>query len=529
VTVILQGEKIMAVTYASPGVYVEEVDRGPKPIQPVGASIAAFIGITAEASRKAIDPVTGARVPTESRLNRATLVTSWTQFTETFGGFTGGAFLPDAVYGYFANGGGPAYVTSLRALNESGSDDATTAEATVPSSAAKGSSFKVAAKQAGPGGNATVVAIKHDAAEKDKAPETFTMSVGGESKSGLSMKKGANYVGDASFGSVAVSNVGAAGALPDEGTYALSGGGIRALTAKDFIGDPAARTGLGGLEALDDVRLVVCPDVMSGYDGTNDAKERVKMVQTAMITHCELMRYRFAVLDAPPGMNAQQAKEWRLYVNFDTSYAAMYYPWIQIADLSGSGSTTKFVPPSGHVVGVYNRTDSDRGVHKAPANEIVRGALDLEIQLSRGEQDTLNPIGVNCIRTFPGRGIRIWGARTLSSDGSWRYINVRRLFIVVEASIDIGMQWVVFEPNDHKLWARVRRDVRAFLTNIWRSGALFGLSPDEAFYVKCDAELNPSEVRDLGQLIIEIGLCPVKPAEFVIFRISQWAGPNSEG
>ncbi len=287
-------------------------------------------------------------------------------------------------------------------------------------------------------------------------------------------------------------------------------------------------TVLPGLEALDDVRRVLCPDVMAGYDGSDDSKERVKMVQEAMITHCELMRYRFAVLDTPPGLNAQQAKEWRLYVNFDTSYAALYYPWIQIADLSGGGSTTKMVPPSGHMVGVYNRTDGERGVHKAPANEIVRGAIDLELVLSRGEQDTLNPIGVNCIRTFPGRGIRVWGARTLSSDGSWRYINVRRLFIVVEASIDVGMQWVVFEPNDQMLWGRVRRDTKAFLTNIWRSGALFGLSTDEAFYVKCDEELNPAEVRDLGQLIIEVGICPVKPAEFVIFRISQWAGPNAE-
>jgi hypothetical protein len=251
------------------------------------------------------------------------------------------------------------------------------------------------------------------------------------------------------------------------------------------------------------------------------------MIQEAMITHCELLRYRFAILDAPPGMNAQQAKEWRNYINFDSSFAALYYPWIQVADLSGSGSTSKMVPPSGAVVGIYNRTDAERGVHKAPANEIVRGAIGLELNLSRGEQDTLNPIGVNCIRAFPGRGIRVWGARTLSSNASWRYINVRRLFIYIEASMDVGLQWVVFEPNDMDLWARVRRDVVAFLRNTWRSGALFGNTEDDAFYVKIDEELNPPEVRDLGQLIIEAGVCPVKPAEFVIFRISQWAGPNA--
>jgi uncharacterized protein len=517
----------MAVSYASPGVYVEEVDRGTKPIEAAGTSIAAFVGITAEASRKALDPASGERVAVESVLNKATLVTNWTQFTDIFGGFTSGAYLPDAVYGYFSNGGGPCYITSLRALNE-GASGSVAASATI--SSGKANSFKVTASMAGPGGNNLKVSIKHDPAEKDKSPETFTMSVGGQTLAGLSMKKSGSgvHIGDAHFDAVTISDVGAAGSMPDEGSYDLAGGGVQPLTPKDFIGDPAARTGLGGLEALEDVRLVLCPDVMAGYDGSDAAKERVKMVQEAMITHCELMRYRFAVLDAPPGLNAQQAKEWRMYVNFDTSYAAMYYPWIQIADLSGSGSTTKFVPPSGHMVGVYNRTDGERGVHKAPANEIVRGAIGLELVLSRGEQDTLNPIGVNCIRSFPGRGIRVWGARTLSSDGSWRYINVRRLFILVEASLDAGMQWVVFEPNDHTLWAKVRRDVNSFLRVIWRSGALFGTTPDAAFYVKCDEELNPTEIRDLGQLIIEVGLAPVKPAEFVIFRISQWAGANAE-
>ena len=300
------------------------------------------------------------------------------------------------------------------------------------------------------------------------------------------------------------------------------------MTAKDFMGDAGERTGLGGLEALDDVRLLLCPDVMAGYDGSEEAKMRVKMAQTAMIAHCERMRYRFAILDTPPGLNAQQAKEWREFVNYDSSYAALYYPWIEVADLSGTGSTRKLIPPSGHVVGINNRLDAERGVHKPPANEVVLAAVNLDISLSKGEQDTLNPIGVNCIRSFPARGIRVWGARTLSSDGSWRYINVRRLFILVEASMDAGLSWVVFEPNDSTLWAKVLRDVSSFLRVIWRSGALFGNTPESAFYVKCDEELNPKEIRDLGQLIIEVGLAPVKPAEFVIFRISQWAGANAE-
>lgn len=437
----------MAVGYASPGVYVEEVDRGTKPIESAGTSIAAFIGITAEASRKSLDPNTGERVAVESVLNKATLVTNWTQYSDVFGGFVAGAYLPEAVYGYFANGGGACYVTSLLALHE------------VPAKA------KPAAKPA---------------------------KEGEESK---------------------------AASAPDEATAA-------ALTANDYIGDPAARTGLGGLEALEEVNLILCPDLMTGYNGSKRAQDMIKAVQTAMIAHCEKMRFRFAILDTPPGLNAQQAKEWREFLNFDTSHAALYYPWLEIANLGGAG--TKLVPPSGHLVGIYGRSDTERGVHKVPANEVVRGAVSLEIQLSRGEQDVLNPIGVNCIRAFPGRGIRVWGGRTLSSNGAWRYINVRRLFNMVGSSLDRGLQWVVFEPNDTALWAKVRRDITSYLRVVWRSGALFGTTPEQAFYVKCDEELNPPEIRDLGQLIIEVGLAPVKPAEFVILRISQWAGANAE-
>ncbi len=510
----------MALTYLSPGVYVEEIERGTKPIQAVGTSTAAFIGMTAEASRKAINAATGERIVVESRLGKATLVSNWTQFVEIFGDFTPGAYLPDAVYGYFANGGGACFVTSLRALKEGGAD-LKAAEVTIPAKA-KGNSFTVRAKLAGPSGNEMPVEIKYS------GEDTFNLTVGGESKTGLSMKKGETFVGDATFEKATIVEVGSGTALPEEGSFKLSGGGMPALTAKDFIGDINQRTGLGGLEALDQVRLIICPDIMSGYDGSDGAKQRVKMIQEAMIAHCERMRYRFAVLDTPPGLNAQQAIEWRNYINFDSSYAALYYPWIEIADLSGSGRTTKMVPPSGHMVGIYNRVDADRGVHKAPANEVILGAINLELHLSKGEQDLLNPMGVNCIRTFPGRGIRIWGARTLSSDGAWRYINVRRLFIMVEASLDAGMQWVVFEPNDRTLWAKVRRDASSFLKTIWLGGALFGNTPEEAFYVKCDDELNPPEIRDLGQLIIEVGLAPVKPAEFVIFRITQWAGANAE-
>lgn len=525
----------MPVAYATPGVYVEEVDKGSKPIEAAGASMAAFVGITAEASLKAIDPETGERVAVESVLNKPTLVTNWTQFQTIFGGFTPDAYLPDAVYGYFTNGGGPAYITSIMALDELGEDHVSVASLDVPVASGRGKSFTVTAKQAGISGNGIAVTVTTDAPaetkgdDKDKKgdPEpTFTLTVGNEVKSGLTMSKGANYVGDAQFETVEITYAGKA--MPADGNYELSGGDSRTPSAADFIGDVAERTGISGLEALDDVRLVLCPDLMAGYDGSDEFKEKIKLVQTAMIADCERLKYRFAILDTPPGLNAQQAKEWREYVNYDTSYAAMYYPWIEVADLSDSPQQKKLMPPSGHVVGIYNRVDAEVGFHKAPANEIVSGAISVELNLTKGEQGVLNPIGVNCIRSFPGRGIRVWGARTLSSDGSWRYINVRRLFIVVGASLETGMQWVVFEPNDRMLWAKVRRDCNSFLSTIWLSGALFGATKDEAFYVKCDEELNPPEIRDLGQLIIEIGMAPVKPAEFVIFRLSQWAGPNAE-
>jgi phage tail sheath protein FI len=239
-----------------------------------------------------------------------------------------------------------------------------------------------------------------------------------------------------------------------------------------------------------------------------------------------------AVLDCPPNQTPQQIREWRLNgAGYDSSYGALYYPWLQVPSTNGNGngSSTMLVPPSGHVAGIWARNDSERGVHKAPANEVVRGAIGLEKQLTRNEQDTLNPIGINCIRAFPGRGIRVWGARTLSSDASWRYLNVRRLFNYVEESIDAGTQWTVFEPNDQYLWSKVVRDVSAFLTRVWRDGALFGTSPTEAFYVKCDLELNPPEVRDAGILVCEVGIAPVKPAEFVVFRISQFSDAGGGG
>jgi hypothetical protein len=248
----------------------------------------------------------------------------------------------------------------------------------------------------------------------------------------------------------------------------------------------------------------------------------VTSVQLAMIAHCELMADRVAILDPPPGLNPQKIRDWRTDVaGYESKYATLYWPWVNILDPQTGARVS--LPPSGYVGGVWARTDATRGVHKAPANEALRGVVSLGSTIAKSEQDILNPIGVNCLRSFPAQGIRVWGARTLSSDAEWRYLNVRRLFNFVEKSILAGTNWVVFEPNDQYLWDSVRRVISAFLNRIWRNGALVGRSASQAFFVKCDAENNPPESRDAGNLVVEIGIAPVKPAEFIIFRISQFS------
>lgn len=525
-------------SYLSPGVYMEEVDRGSKPIEAVGTAVAAFIGYT----ERAEDVRNGEKI---SLLGKPTLVTNWSQYVQKFGGFVEGAYTPDSVYGYFANGGGNCYIISVKTLGTALDPGmATAAEAVIPSEGDKPTdAIKFIAKEAGPVGNNITVEVKSSASEADgegKKPGSgaseFTVVVKVDGQVAETFDKLTTAKGETNVETVLQQKsrlvtaqiVGKGNIVPASGSVSLSGGVVKtkAITLKDYQGSVADRVGLGGLEPLDDVTMICTPDLMSSYQAGEIDMKGVQAVQQALIDYCELVRYCFAILDAPPGLMPQEVKEWRNAVNYDSSRAALYYPWIEIADMTGKNGRTRTVPPSGHVAGVYARTDATRGVHKAPANELMRGVLGLEVQVTKGEHDLLNPIGVNVIRSFPGRGIRIWGARTLSSDPSWRYVNVRRLFNMIEESIERGTQWVVFEPNDPFLWGRVTRDVKAFLKMIWRTGALFGLSPEQAYYVKCDAETNPPEARDLGQLVVEIGIAPVKPAEFVIFRVSQWSGPD---
>jgi len=288
-----------------------------------------------------------------------------------------------------------------------------------------------------------------------------------------------------------------------------SDGSLGALSAADFMGEdrgPGKRTGIKAFIDNDEVSIMAVP-------GITDPN-----VQLALVAHCENLTSRFAVLDIPRELKSVADVQSHRNI-FDSDYAAMYHPWLQVFDPLDKRNIS--IPPSGSIVGIYARSDNTRGVYKAPANEVVRACVGLDCQYNKGEQDILNPKGINLIRSFTGQGIRVWGARTCSSNAIWKYINVRRLFIFLEQSIKNGSNWVVFEPNDDKLWARVQRTIYSFLLGVWRGGALMGGSPDEAFFVRVDRSTMTQDDIDNGRLICVIGVSPVKPAEFVIFRITQ--------
>jgi phage tail sheath protein FI len=276
----------------------------------------------------------------------------------------------------------------------------------------------------------------------------------------------------------------------------------------------ALESGLKALESLNTIDLVCAPDIMWLPPSETDPQE-VQLMQSALLRHCHTLGNRFAILDSLPGADLQQIKQQRQGL-IDT-YGALYYPWIRLSD--GPVESGYLVPPCGHVAGVYTRCDERIGVYKAPANEILEGVVSLELALTNAQQGELNPEGINCLRAFPGRGIRVWGARTLSPESNWRYINVRRLFLTVGRWIELNMANRVFEPNDTKLWAIIRRDLTAYFNGLFQQGALKGSSPGEAFIIKCDEETNPPEITDAGKVVTEIALAPAVPGEFIIVRI----------
>jgi phage tail sheath protein FI len=516
--------------YLAPGVYVEEIERGPKPIEGVATSTAAFLG---ETERGPIQPQ---------------LVTSYNVYLRLFGGiFSDDKFMPQSVNSFFENGGRRCYICRIvgdRARPAFHEFDDYRVTAIGPGEWGKrvfvkisesttkildkttnvlkpiGIKLQIAYWSTDPGGALpdpfagttlpdppTLIESFDDVVlDKLSSPNHYTKRVGDPAKPGqgnssliiLSVKPGATVPPQLNVNTPVFS------ALDQDGSD-----GANPITKVEYVGhndDPNLRTGLEALllDQFREVALVYAP---------NASPEVVKEV----ITHCENQRFRFAVIDAVAGQGNATNIDPRS--NNDSKYAAFYYPWITVSD--PQSGARRSIPPGGAVLGIYARSDSERGVFKAPANEVIRGALDLEYNIDERTQETLNPRGVNVIRQFPGRGIRLWGARTLSSDPLWKYVPVRRLFIFLERSIYEGTQWVVFEPNDERLWARVTDTIRLFLRTQWRNGALMGTTETEAFRIACDRSTMTTDDILNGRLICEIGVAPVRPAEFVIFRIFQ--------
>lgn len=564
--------------YFAPGVYVEEVDRGSRPIDGVSTSIAGFLGFTED-------------IRNGAELFKPMLVTSWTQYLEYFAkrnsnGFTDfDAYLPFSVRGYFLNGGGRCWVTSigtqLPGVGKGAPRQATPVEIprrgnrpslnlAIRPEQIDGGPIHIEVIDGAPralppakntGGTDTTFEGASEEGESPEIPhnprEFFSLRVSRDNEvleeyHHLSMDpqpqtQAATYVVEALKNSeyVIVGDVAQPGQpiarRPLNGEYDLLPPVPNSTPEKfsrEVEGNRDERTGVLGIFEIDEITMLCFPDLMRAYEAKLLNLDQVHGVMETMVSMSEGgasgsnpgPTNRMVVLDPPPDRTKpQDVVEWLDEFGRRSMFGALYYPWVQVPNPNNAGRPI-LVPPSGHMMGVWGRTDESRGVYKAPANEVPRGITGLAYDVNFREQELLNPLGINCIRKFPNRGIRIWGARTLVEPDKteWRYISVRRLISYIERSIEVGTQWAVFEPNDEHLWTQVRYCVGNFLERIWREGALFGANPEQAFYVKCDAENNTPETMTLGRLYVDVGVCPVRPAEFVVFRISQWNALEAE-
>ena len=546
--------------YLHPGVYVEEVERGSKSIEGVSTSTAGFLGKTERGSCK------------------PTFVTSFSEYERLYGGFLSDSYLTYAVDGFFRNGGKRCYIsriigknTTIASLNlgKSGNSKDMAVEAKghgiwgnnifVKVSKASldqrdSSLFKLEIKYFVEDSN-SVTDSKADIEESydnlspnPKSDSYYTKVVNGASvlinifsDGNITRPKDTEWeqLKDGTDNGVYSSNV----SVPEPTTKtsdddSKKGGkksdnappppSAKTITKTSFnswdvsstdydgyefrIKDPITKeiseivkSGLLGFEQLPEISIVNAPDENS-----------VSSLRNSVVSHCEKMKDRFAIIQCSRN---DAANVGNLLPDVDSKYAGLYMPWINIFD--PITNSQKLIPPGGHIAGIFARSDTARGVHKAPANESVRGAISLQVQINKEQQDILNPKGINVIRSFPGRGSILWGARTVSTDPNWKYVNVRRLFLFIEKSIESSTQWVVFEPNNERLWTRITTTISNFLTGVWKTGALMGRTTEEAFFVRCDRTTMTQDDIDNGRLVVEIGIAPTKPAEFVIFRISQ--------
>lgn len=503
--------------YLAPGVYVEEIDRGPRPIEGVSTSVAAFLGETE-------------RGPTAPRF-----VDSYAEFFSLFGDvYDDGKYLPWAVKSFFENGGRRACIARIAGAGAAASRLVLgdfTFEAVGPGRASDriwirlepgttradgadaGFRLRIFFWSSLPPGTAPFdpVLDTHGLPRPSTAEEFDHLSL--DPAAGAYWAEAVN--GTSTLVTLAIESGAVLPAAPAGGALGGGADGAAPIVA-DYEGkaaEPGRRTGLAALalNTYRDVSIVCAP-------AAPDA------VLARVIAHCEADRFRVALLDSPRGSAAASALDPRSQIG-DSSYAAYYHPWIVVADPRSGHKVT--IPPSGAVCGIYARSDESRGLWKAPADEIVSGALDLEFALTTHDQEMLTPTGVNLVRGFPGRGIRVWGARTLATEPLMKYVNVRRLLIFLEESITRSMRWVVFEPNDERLWVRVEAFVADFLRSQWREGALVGTKEQEALFVAIGRQTMSQNDIENGRMIVEIGIAPARPAEFVIFRISQLTGASA--
>ncbi|MFN8494544.1 MAG: phage tail sheath subtilisin-like domain-containing protein [Caldilineaceae bacterium] len=575
----------------SPGVYIQEVSGGPKPIEAASTSTALFLGYTQKAQQKRI---IDEKEVLEDVLGKPIFLTSWRQYMEIYGDLVPGVYLPQSIYGFFQNGGRRCYVISLATIpqakaelisgdgkkyfvietNQPTLDTRLRVKIEPPklltgptnsSSNPAASSTPKDGASSDPGNSANnpppATNTPPSPTPQNAEDSMYKLIVEREVKPNsdvwkelemrrfeVAEQKDANGAklqlqyfnkNEPKFVKLSLSDSANNVALdkvypkPDKYPLTIVQGAVPVLSMNDYQGNALQRTGLDGTDEIDDISTIATPDLMvmpPGKPLDGERKKEIKAIQTMMIDHCKNRGDRVFIVDTPPNLTAQDAARWRMFeAGYDSSYAAVYYPWIEIWDRTINRS--RCIPPSGYMAGIWARNDTQRGVHKAPANEIVNDAIGLAVNVTMGEQDILNPIGVNCIRAFPGMGIRVWGARTMSlSDPEWRYLNVRRLFNMIEKSIQRATMWAVFEPNDWRLWSKLRRDVGNFLMGLYSQGMLFGRTAGEAFFVQVDETNNPSYSRDLGFLYVDVGISPVKPAEFIVFRIRQWSGePPAQG
>ncbi|MEI8383899.1 MAG: phage tail sheath C-terminal domain-containing protein [Planctomycetota bacterium] len=521
--------------YLSPGVYVEEVSTGPKPIEGVSTSVAGFLG------------------PTERGPEDIHYISSWLEFKRLYGNHLGtdNSFMSYAVQGFFDNGGKRCFVGRIVGNGSATAVLNPTAPGNVEFRAYGGGTWGnnvfVRVVESTKSKNAKVgdaakgwvrvqVLYFSEPVAPEEIADPFNSDKANDKKLrrpdvppedfddlSLSTTAANSFITVINAGSRLI-RVTATGAVPAVVTVAADAaftplqGGVGGLpTVNDYAGnlDPnddqngkilGSGRGLAAMDTIDAVSLLVAPDHVR-FGNT---------LAGQIITSCENLKDRFAILSTDRNFNVTTPQ-----LQFDTTFGALYHPWIWVYDTVTRED--QLVPPTGHVAGIIARTDIEQGVWKAPANAVVVDAKDLMSPIPKAVQDLLNPIGVNCIRDFRSdrRGIRLWGARTMSSDPEWKYINVRRLFLYIEESIDEGTQWVVFEPNNEVTWGRVQRSISNFLMTIWRNGGLFGSKPEEAFFVRCDRTTMSEDDIENGRLVCQIGVCPVRPAEFVIFRIGQ--------